>query len=71
MKLGFVGFGEVAYELSRGFKSEGIDGIVAYDPMRNDSRFGPLVQERSDAAAVTLLTDPGDVVRQSDRIDTS
>ena len=68
MRLGFIGFGEVAYELSRGFKSEGIEGIVAYDPMKNDSRYGPLVKDRADAAAVTLLVAPGDVVRQADVI---
>lgn len=68
MKLGFIGFGEVAYELSRGFKSEGVNGVVAYDPMKNDPKYGPLVQERSDTASVTLLPTPGDVVRLADII---
>lgn len=63
MQLGFIGFGEVAFELSRGFKSEGVSGIVAFDPMKDDARFGPLVQERAAAAAVTLLPSPQDVAR--------
>lgn len=68
MRLGFIGFGEVAYELSRGYKTEGISGIVAYDPMQNDPQYGQLVQERADAVSVTLLPQPGEVVRLADVI---
>ena len=68
MKLGFIGFGEVAYELSRGFKSEGIKDIVAYDPMKDDPKFGPLVQERSARASVNILSTPGEVVCNADVI---
>ena len=68
MKLGFIGFGEVAYEMSRGFKSEGLKEIVAYDPMKDDPKYGPLVQERASAASVTLLSNPGDVARTADVI---
>ena len=68
MKIGFIGFGEVAYELSRGFKSEGIKAIVAYDPMQDDPKFGSLLQERSTTASVTLLSSPGEVVQTADVI---
>jgi len=68
MKLGFIGFGEVAFELSRGFKSEGMTDMVAYDPMMDDPKYGFLVRERSAAASVTLLPAPGDVVRAADVI---
>ena len=68
MRLGFIRFGEVSYELSRGFKSEGLTGIVAYEPLRDDPKYGPLVRERSASAAVELLPTPADVVRASDVI---
>ena len=62
MKLGFIGFGEVAFEMSKGFASEGLTGIVAYDPMGNDAKFGPLVHERAETANVTLLATPAEVI---------
>ncbi|MBP1763498.1 MAG: hypothetical protein H6Q65_556 [Firmicutes bacterium] len=68
MKLGFIGFGEVAFEISRGLKMEGLQGIVAFDPMKDDPKYGPLVQERAAVAAVSLLSEPGDVVKATDVI---
>lgn len=68
MKLGFIGFGEVAYEVSRGLKEDGLDGIVAYDPMKNNPKYEKLIQERATAAAVTLLDTPGAVVKAADII---
>lgn len=68
MKLGFIGFGEVAYEMSRGFQTEGLQGIVAYDPMKNDAKFGSLIQERAKIAEVTLLDTPGAVIAAADII---
>jgi 3-hydroxyisobutyrate dehydrogenase-like beta-hydroxyacid dehydrogenase len=68
MKLGFIGFGEVAYEMSRGFLSEGLLGIVAYDPMKDDSKYGGLVQERAKVAEVTLLDTAHAVIDAADII---
>lgn len=68
MKLGFIGFGEVAFEMSKGFGSEGLTGIVAFDPMSNDPKFGPLVHERSATAQVTLLGTPAEVIKAADVI---
>ena len=31
MKIGFIGFGEAAYNISLGLKGEGVTGIIAYD----------------------------------------
>jgi 3-hydroxyisobutyrate dehydrogenase-like beta-hydroxyacid dehydrogenase len=55
MRLGFIGFGEVGYEMSSGFLEEGLSGIVAYDPLIYDATFAPLVQERARLAKVQLL----------------
>lgn len=68
MKLGFIGFGEVAYEMARGLKSEDLQGIVAYDPMKDDTRFGALVRERAATAEVTLLETSGSVINAADII---
>ncbi len=68
VKLGFIGFGEVAFEMSKGFGTEGIKGIVAFDPMADDPTYGPLVHERAKIADVTLLSAPADVIRAADVI---
>lgn len=68
MKLGFIGYGEVSFEISRGLSSEGVQGIVAYDPMCGDSRFGPLVAERAALASVELLDSAAEVIAVADLV---
>lgn len=68
MKLGYIGFGEVAFEISKGLKAEGMHGIIAYDPMKNDSKYGPLVQKRAETAGVTLLDTPEELIQGADVI---
>ncbi|NOU92589.1 prephenate dehydrogenase/arogenate dehydrogenase family protein [Paenibacillus sp. LMG 31456] len=58
MQLGFIGFGEAAFELSIGLKQQGFGEIVAYDPMWNHPAYGSLVQERAEKAQVSLLKEP-------------
>ena len=55
MKLGFIGFGEVGSEMTCGLKSAGVEGIVAYDAMQEDSTRGCQIKRRSEHAGVTLL----------------
>ena len=40
LKFGFIGFGEVGHEMSSGFKKEGLTGIVAYDILQDDEKYG-------------------------------
>ena len=47
MKLGFIGFGEVGFEISRGLNKEGLSGIVAYDPLWIDQKCGKLMNQRA------------------------
>lgn len=68
MKLGFIGFGEVAYEISRGLLTEGLSGIIAYDPMAQDEHFGALVQDRASSARVVLKDSPAALAREADVI---
>lgn len=61
MNIGFIGFGEVGYEMSKGLMNEQNHNIYVYDPLydRED------VIQRSIEANVTLFDNPIDVVVQS------
>ena len=45
MRLGFIGFGEVGYEMAKGFATSGLTEIVAYDVMQGHPVYGKLVAE--------------------------
>ncbi|MDA8227444.1 MAG: prephenate dehydrogenase/arogenate dehydrogenase family protein [Desulfitobacterium hafniense] len=64
MKLGLVGFGEAAFEMSVGLKQEGFEAILAYDVMLNHPVFGTQIRERASQAQVELLEAPGDLLNQ-------
>lgn len=55
MALGFIGFGEVGFELGHGLVKEGFTEIYAFDPMQNSEKFGELVKQRAQSAKITLL----------------
>ncbi|CAG9621224.1 DUF1932 domain-containing protein [Sutcliffiella rhizosphaerae] len=57
MKIGFLGFGEAAYELSKGLKEEGVTQIKAYDVMLGDEVLGPKIQDRAKSIDVNLVSD--------------
>jgi len=65
MKLGFIGFGEAAFEMSRGLKEQGLDEIVAFDIMHDHEMFGDLIKERARAADVKLVYSAGEVIENS------
>lgn len=66
MRLGLIGFGEVGFEMARGFKGEGLTGILAYDVMQGDPVYGPLVQERVQASGVKMVSSPAEVLGAAD-----
>lgn len=55
MKLCFLGFGEAAFEMAAGLKTGGQCELYAYDAMQDNERFGPLIRERMERAAVNQL----------------
>jgi 3-hydroxyisobutyrate dehydrogenase-like beta-hydroxyacid dehydrogenase len=61
MNLGFIGFGEVGFEMSRGFKEAGIEKVFAYDVMQRDTVYGPLIKERVQTSGAILVTSPQEV----------
>jgi len=68
MKVGFLGFGEVGYEISSGLVKEGLTEIYAYDSLQNDSQRGLEIQTNAKKAKVTLLSNNTDVVTMCDII---
>ena len=66
MKLGFIGFGEAAFELSVGLKGEGLETIFAHDVMIDHPTYGPQIKERAAQAQVELLYRPEEVLKQVD-----
>ncbi|TDF94873.1 prephenate dehydrogenase/arogenate dehydrogenase family protein [Paenibacillus piri] len=66
MQLGFIGFGEAAFEMSSGLKEQGFGKIFAYDPLWNHPTFGLLVKERAHKAGVELKTEAEGVLDQAD-----
>lgn len=65
IKLGFIGFGEAAFNISFGLKSEGVTNIIAYDAMADKPPMNELIQNRAKEAGVTLLPRAEDVAKQS------
>lgn len=66
MKLGFIGFGEVGFEMAKGFGKAGLTEILAYDIMQKHPTFGALVDERVRESGVTMCTTPQDVLDNVD-----
>jgi 3-hydroxyisobutyrate dehydrogenase-like beta-hydroxyacid dehydrogenase len=54
-RVGFIGFGEVAYHFSTGLKEEGIQEIFAYDKNAKEISKGDLVRQRAKNAGVQLV----------------
>lgn len=66
MKIGFIGFGEAAFELSSGLKKKGLENIFVYDPLWEHELYGSLIQERVKQASVKLMPSEKDVLKEVD-----
>ncbi|TWT01801.1 NAD(P)-dependent oxidoreductase [Planomicrobium sp. CPCC 101079] len=53
--IGFIGFGEAAFNICDGLHSAGIKEIYSFDKMQDDERFGPAIHARADKTQVTLV----------------
>jgi 3-hydroxyisobutyrate dehydrogenase-like beta-hydroxyacid dehydrogenase len=65
-RIGFIGFGEVAYHFSKGLKEEGIQEIFAYDKNAKERTKGEIVRRRAREAGVELVPGPRQLVGKSD-----
>jgi 3-hydroxyisobutyrate dehydrogenase-like beta-hydroxyacid dehydrogenase len=67
-RIGFVGFGEVAYHFSTGLRKAGIRQILAYDKNAKEIRKGEMARRRSREAGVPLAPSLRHLVVESDVI---
>ncbi|WP_121610807.1 prephenate dehydrogenase/arogenate dehydrogenase family protein [Mesobacillus foraminis] len=68
MHLGFIGFGEAAFELASGLKLQGLERMTAYDPLWNMPAYRELILTRSTKAGVTLVQTSEEVLQQVDMV---
>ena len=65
-KLGFIGFGEAAFNIAKGLKQEGLNGIIAYDKFWNVAPQGELIAKRAAEASVVLVPSMQELVESSE-----
>jgi 3-hydroxyisobutyrate dehydrogenase-like beta-hydroxyacid dehydrogenase len=63
--LGFVGFGEAAYHLTKGLKSAGLKQVVAYDIHRHTPQRGEKIQARARETGTELVESPAELARRA------
>lgn len=68
VKLGFIGFGEAAYNIASGLKSEGLSGIIAFDKHWKDSPAAELIGKRAAEAQVELVPTQQALIERSEMI---
>jgi 3-hydroxyisobutyrate dehydrogenase-like beta-hydroxyacid dehydrogenase len=68
VKLGFLGFGEVAYHLARGLERNGLSGIVAYSRSGAQASSNDPVSRRAAEAGVQLVATPRELCERTDMI---
>lgn len=66
MNIGFIGYGEAAYNISLGLKGEGVSGIRASDAMMDHPVMGKQVHSRAEQAGVTLIASSKEVAEWAD-----
>lgn len=66
MKIGFIGYGEAAYELSTGLKTEGLDQFYAYDVLLQNEKLAGALKEKASQTGVQLTSSISEVVEKSD-----
>lgn len=66
MNIGFIGYGEAAFNISLGLGQEGITGIRATDAMMDHPVMGQQVSSRAQQANVTLVRSSVEVAQWAD-----
>jgi 3-hydroxyisobutyrate dehydrogenase-like beta-hydroxyacid dehydrogenase len=64
--IGFIGFGEVAYYLSRGLRKEGVEHILAYARSMAKPGYGEGIRNRAQEAGVELTPTLEELVTRSE-----
>ena len=66
MKIGFIGFGEAAYNLALGLHGEGLSELYAYDTAINDTAIGRQLYSRAQTAQVTIVSQVAELAEHAD-----
>jgi len=66
MKIGFIGFGEASYCISKGIREQNAVDIYAYDSLCSSSEQGRVVKTRAEECGVELLNCASEVAVQAD-----
>jgi len=66
MNIGFIGYGEAAFNISLGLSREGITGIRATDAMMNHEVMGKQVHSRAQEAGVALVATNKEIAQWAD-----
>lgn len=66
MNIGFIGYGEAAFNISLGLKGEGVNGIRATDAMMDHDVMGKQVHDRAQQAEVTLVDSAVEIAQWAD-----
>ncbi|GGB48247.1 6-phosphogluconate dehydrogenase [Lentibacillus populi] len=64
-KLGFIGFGEAAYQISSGLIHEESQEIIAFDVSQDHPKLGQLIRNRAEELGVTLMSSLKELVLNS------
>jgi 3-hydroxyisobutyrate dehydrogenase-like beta-hydroxyacid dehydrogenase len=68
MKLGFIGFGEAAFNIAKGLNGEGLEGIIAYDKFWKDTPGSELICKRAAEANTRLVPTHQELVEKSEMV---
>ncbi|PYF01970.1 DUF1932 domain-containing protein [Ureibacillus chungkukjangi] len=63
MHLGFIGFGEAAFELASGLNEQGIQKMMAYDPLWNVPEYSEFIRNRAKVSNVIMLASIEEVLK--------
>ena len=66
MNIGFIGYGEAAFNISLGLGQEGLSGIRATDAMMDHPVMGVQVRDRAKQAGVALVSSAAEVAQWAD-----
>lgn len=67
-RMGFIGFGEAAFNIASGLKDEGFETIAAYDKFWNIVPQNTLIKDRAEETGVTLFPSIQTLVENSEMI---
>jgi len=66
--IGFVGFGEAAFHISKGLREAGVPPMAAYDINAHSAALGPRIQQRAQETGTMLVDSSVALTASSDLV---